>query len=70
MRVVVALGHHATAVLGNDDALVEEVTAAGEITGERCWRLPLWDVPARATPAYPQESVAVASAVRNVSKQC
>jgi leucyl aminopeptidase len=42
--VVVALGHHATAVFGNDDALVEQVTAAGEMTGERCWRLPLWDV--------------------------
>ena len=42
--VVVALGHHASAVLGNDDALVEEVIAAGEASGERCWRLPLWDV--------------------------
>ncbi|HET9949969.1 MAG TPA: leucyl aminopeptidase [Longimicrobiales bacterium] len=39
---VIALGHHASAVLGNDDALVEEVIAAGEISGERCWRLPLW----------------------------
>jgi len=42
--VVIALGHHASAVFGNDDALVAEVTEAGEVSGERCWRLPLWDV--------------------------
>ncbi|HUF75749.1 MAG TPA: leucyl aminopeptidase [Longimicrobiales bacterium] len=41
--VVVALGHHASAVLGNDDALVAEVIAAGEASGERCWRLPMWE---------------------------
>ncbi len=42
--VVIALGHQASAVLGNDDALVEAVIEAGEESGERCWRLPLWDV--------------------------
>jgi leucyl aminopeptidase len=42
--VVVALGHHASAVFGNDDDLVAEVIAAGEASGERCWRLPLWEV--------------------------
>jgi leucyl aminopeptidase len=42
--VVIALGHHASAVFGNDDGLVAEVTQAGEASGERCWRLPLWDV--------------------------
>jgi leucyl aminopeptidase len=42
--VVIALGHHASAVFGNDDELVAEVTQAGEISGERCWRMPLWDV--------------------------
>jgi len=40
--VVVALGQHASAVLGNDDELVEELIAAGEASGERSWRLPLW----------------------------
>ena len=39
---VVALGHHATAVLGNDDELAREILRAGERSGERCWRLPLW----------------------------
>jgi leucyl aminopeptidase len=41
--VVVALGSHASAVLGNDEELIAELVAAGEASGERCWRLPLWD---------------------------
>jgi len=41
--VVIALGRHATGVLGNDDGLVDEVIAAGETTGQRCWQLPIWD---------------------------
>jgi leucyl aminopeptidase len=41
--VVIALGHHAAAVLGNDEELVAELRAAGEASGERCWQLPLWD---------------------------
>jgi len=40
---VVALGHHASGLLGTDEALVEEVRSAGERSGERCWPLPLWD---------------------------
>ncbi len=39
---VVALGHHASAVLGSDSGLVEELREAGERSGERCWPLPLW----------------------------
>ncbi len=41
--VVVALGHHAIGVMGNDEALLAEVRDAGERAGERCWPLPLWD---------------------------
>ena len=41
--VVIALGHHAAAILGTDDDLVNELRAAGEKSGERCWPLPLWD---------------------------
>ena len=41
--VVVALGHHAIGVMGTDDAVVDAVLEAGERTGERAWRLPLWD---------------------------
>jgi leucyl aminopeptidase len=41
--VVTALGHHAAAVMGNDDDLIGELIEAGEASGERCWQLPLWD---------------------------
>lgn len=40
---VIALGHTATGVLGNDDALAAEVVAAGKRAGEPGWQLPLWD---------------------------
>ena len=40
---VIALGHTATGVMGSDDALVEEVVAAGKRAGEPGWPLPLWD---------------------------
>ena len=40
---VIALGHAATGVMGNDQALVNEVLAAGEATGERCWQLPMFE---------------------------
>ena len=41
--IVVALGYHATGLFGNDDALAERLRQAGEATGERVWRLPLWE---------------------------
>jgi len=40
---VVALGNHAIGVLGNNDKLIGELTAAGEQCGERAWQLPLWE---------------------------
>ena len=40
---VVALGHTATGVMGNDDALVQEVLDAAKRAGEPGWPLPLWD---------------------------
>ncbi len=40
---VVALGHQASGLLANDDALAEEVLAAGRHSGDRAWQLPLWD---------------------------
>ncbi len=41
--IVVALGPHATGIMGNNDALAERIVQAGEATGERAWRMPLWD---------------------------
>ncbi|MDT8448625.1 MAG: leucyl aminopeptidase [Wenzhouxiangellaceae bacterium] len=40
---VVALGHHASAVMTNDDDLAAELIAAGIESTDRGWRLPLWD---------------------------
>jgi len=41
--IVVALGNTASGVMGTDEALIEEIRAAGERSGERVWPLPLWD---------------------------
>ncbi len=41
--VVIGLGHYATGLMANDDHLLEEVRHAGDLGGERCWPLPLWD---------------------------
>jgi len=40
---VVALGHYATGLMGNDKQLIEMMKESGEETGERMWELPLWE---------------------------
>jgi leucyl aminopeptidase len=40
---VIALGHVATGLFCNDDALAEEILAAGNAAYDRAWRMPLWD---------------------------
>jgi leucyl aminopeptidase len=40
---VIALGNTASAALGNDDALIEELRAAGDRVGQRVWPLPMYD---------------------------
>lgn len=40
---VIALGHEASGLFSNDDALASEIAAAGERTGEIAWRLPILD---------------------------
>ena len=40
---VIALGHHASAVMTQDDELAEELLSAGQRSVDRTWRLPLWD---------------------------
>jgi leucyl aminopeptidase len=39
---IIALGHVASGVLGNDNELIEAVLDCGELSGERMWRLPLF----------------------------
>lgn len=41
--VIIALGYHATGLLGNDKKLIEAIKKAGEKSGERVWELPLWE---------------------------
>jgi leucyl aminopeptidase len=40
---VIALGHHATGLLGNNDGLMKDIERAAESAQDRVWRLPLWD---------------------------
>jgi leucyl aminopeptidase len=41
--IVSALGHVATGVFSNSDALAREVIEAGESAWDRAWQMPLWD---------------------------
>lgn len=41
--VIVALGRECSAVLGNDQELINQLIKAGEESGDRCWQLPLWE---------------------------
>lgn len=40
---VIALGHHISGLLGNDDELAAELLAAGESASDPAWRLPITD---------------------------
>ncbi|QSP94213.1 leucyl aminopeptidase [Marinobacter salinisoli] len=40
---IIALGHHATGLLSNNDGLANDLLAAGERADDRAWRLPLWE---------------------------
>ncbi len=43
---IVALGHHVSAIMGNNQPLVDALTTAGQTTYDRFWQLPLgeeWD---------------------------
>jgi leucyl aminopeptidase len=39
--IIVALGHHHAGMFSTDDELAEALSAAGDETGERVWRMPL-----------------------------
>lgn len=40
---VIALGHHASGLFGNDDTLVKALASAGEEALDRAWPMPMWD---------------------------
>ncbi len=41
--MIIALGSHATGMMGTDQALMDRLSKAGEASGERVWQFPLWD---------------------------
>ncbi len=40
---IIALGHTTSALMSNNDDLADDLLAAGQTSGDRAWRLPLWD---------------------------
>jgi leucyl aminopeptidase len=40
---VIALGHHASGLYSNQDALAKELLEAGEKAHDRAWHMPMWD---------------------------
>lgn len=40
---IIALGNHAAGLLSNDDELGDALLEAGQQSGDRAWRLPLWE---------------------------
>jgi len=40
---VIALGDYVIGLFGNDESLLKRIEEASEKTGERVWKLPLWD---------------------------
>jgi len=40
---IIALGHHTTGLLANDQELADALLAAGRTANDRAWQLPLWD---------------------------
>ncbi|MBR9910578.1 MAG: leucyl aminopeptidase [Gammaproteobacteria bacterium] len=41
--VVVALGKHASGLFTSNDSLAQQLLDAGQETGDKAWRMPLWD---------------------------
>jgi leucyl aminopeptidase len=59
---IVALGTHISGLMGSDDALVAEVSAAASAAGERVWHLPLPE-------DYAEQLRSEVADLRNVGKQ-
>ena len=57
--VVIALGHHHSAVLGSDEELIAELRTAGDAAAQPCWPLPMG-------PEYPKQLKSGVADLRNV----
>jgi leucyl aminopeptidase len=42
--MIISLGHEYAGLFSNDDGLAQKLTAAGQATGDKLWRMPLGDV--------------------------
>ena len=58
--VISTLGYHAAGMFTNNDDLAQKLTQAADQTGERLWRLPLWDI-------YKEDITSDVADVRNFS---
>lgn len=58
---IVCLGYHASALIGNNEAVMKKICRASEATGEKVWQLPLWE-------EYKEMMDSDLADVRNVSK--
>lgn len=56
---IIALGHHAAGLMGNNQPLIDSLLAAGEKSDERLWQLPLW-------PEYAEQIKSDFADVKNV----
>lgn len=41
--IIIALGAHATGMMATDQGLADQISRAGEASGERVWQFPLWE---------------------------
>ena len=60
--VIVALGHHRTGLLANDDALAAKLLAAADEAGEPAWRLPM-------APEYRKQLQSQVADLKNVDNK-
>ncbi len=60
--VLIALGHRASGLMGNNDELLAEVERASGKTGERVWQLPMWE-------EYSEDIKSKVADVKNVGQE-
>jgi len=59
--VLVALGHRASGLMGNDDKLINKIKKSSKATDEKVWELPLW-------PEYSQDIKGKYADIQNLGK--
>jgi len=65
----VALGAHASGLFSDCDALAEELLAAGQASGDRAWRMPVWDDYAKQSQRRPRLAHAGVGRLRQATEE-